>query len=155
MQKLTTTMSAAPYMRCASLSLYMICKDRANIKNVNHQETVVHNMFSVTDLLSVRAHLEGSIWMVLKVHLSHVTEVTISMARSKKDKLTTLLDGAVDRMPDQVEALLRDEARHAGHEGLGRVHSKAQALLEVPVHHADNMTKKMKLQSRGICYHKH
>ena len=78
------------------------------------------------------ACLEGSFRVVLEFSFGHVAEVAISMAGSEKDKLAALLNGAIDRVPNKVDALLGDKTRHTGHQGLVGVNRKAQALLQVP-----------------------
>ena len=70
--------------------------------------------------------------MVLEVNLGHVAEVTVSVAGSEEDKLAALLDRAVDGVLNEVDALLGDEARHTGHQGLARIDGEAEALLQVP-----------------------
>ena len=66
----------------------------------------------------------------LAAFVEHRLEVAVGVARAEEHKLSPEVPAGVDqRPPDQVQALLRDQARHADDERGRRVDVEAQASL--------------------------
>lgn len=59
-------------------------------------------------------------------------EVTICMAGPQQHELAALLQRPEDAMPDEMDALLRNQAGHAHHQGLFLGRIQAQPHLQIP-----------------------
>ena len=78
--------------------------------------------------------LQPHVRVVLELALCERPEVSVAVTGAEQHELAAALRRAADCVADEVQPLLRDEARHANDERLVRVDVEPKALLHVLLH---------------------